>query len=306
MSVTSYDLGRVVGADGEQIYDLVIRTQAEFEDMIADGLTLNNTNIQNSTWHGAKSVALIGQFTLSYGSNSGVKIPATVKQIHGYNGAKITITNFEYNSTTAKGGLWYEEKPEGIDCEIRNLEVDCTSSGGITVSGFSNCTNLTNCTGTADGVEGGGYSNGFGFSNCTNLTNCTGTANGDYSGYGFGNCTNLTNCTGTGTAGYGGNGFDNCTNLTNCTGTGNGNVGGGYGFFDCTNLTNCTGSGSYGFNNCTNLTNCIGTGNGDSSGYGFYDCSYANGCKSGDTPSTTGIWGGTNLKIDEDSCEMDT
>ena len=48
------------------------------------------------TWLGAESVALVGAFTLSTANNSGIKIPATVKQIHGFNGAKITITNFVY------------------------------------------------------------------------------------------------------------------------------------------------------------------------------------------------------------------
>ena len=215
------------GGGGTAIYDVTIKAQAEFEDLIA-----------SSTWFNAKSVALVGQFTLNTPNNSGVKIPATVKQIHGYNGAKITITNFEYNATTAKGGLWYDAKPEGIDYSIRNLKVDCTGSSGA----------------------------GYGFYNCTNLTNCTGTGSSS----------------GAGRVGYG---FYNCTNLTNCTGTG-------------------SGSNAYGFYNCTNLTNCAGTGSG-SNAYGFCDCSYANGCKSGTTPSTTAIWGGTNTKIDENSCEMD-
>jgi hypothetical protein len=96
-------------------YSKVIRTQAEFNELIA-----------SPTWLGATSVALVGLFTLSTANNSGIKIPATVKQIHGFNGAKITITNFKYNSDTAKGGLWYDTLPTTLDYSIRDLEVDCT------------------------------------------------------------------------------------------------------------------------------------------------------------------------------------
>src|SRR5690606_38106021 len=90
-------------------FDLIIRTQAQFNTMIA-----------SPNWLGAVSVALIGQFTLSTPNNSGVKIPATVKQIQGFNGAKITITNFRYNATTAKGGLWYDTAPTTNDYSIRD------------------------------------------------------------------------------------------------------------------------------------------------------------------------------------------
>jgi hypothetical protein len=211
-------------------FDLIIRTQAQFNAMIG-----------SPNWLGAVSVALIGQFTLSTPNNSGVKIPATVKQIQGFNGAKITITNFRYNEITAKGGLWYDTAPTTADYSIRDLEVDCTDAWlGIGV-GFYNCTNLTNCTGI-----GTGTGLGYGFYNCTNLTNCTGTGTGTGTGadgYGFRNCANLTNCTGTGTGTGLGYGFYNCTNLTNCTGTGS-SSGTGYGFYNIINASNCKDGGS--------------------------------------------------------------
>ncbi len=206
-------------------FDLTIRTQAEFNTMIA-----------SPTWLDAKSVALVGQFTLSTANNSGVKIPSTVKQIQGFNSAKITITNFKYNSSTAQGGLWYDTIPTTLDYSIRDLEVDCTGTDGY---GFSNCTNLTNCT----GIETGTY--GYGFNHCTNLTNCTGIGTGtgtDAIGHGFYNCTNLTNCTGTGTGTDIGIGFYNCTNLTNCTGKGTGSD--GYGFYQIYYASNCKDGGS--------------------------------------------------------------
>ncbi len=250
-----------------KVYDKVIRTQAEFEELIA-----------SPTWLGATSVALVGQFVYDEPNNSGVKIPETVKQIHGFNSAKITVTNFVHNFNNAKGGLWYGSRPTTLDYSIRDLEVDCTGDSGSLGYGFYNCTNLTNCTGTGTGTGTGG--SGYGFRNCTNLTNCTGTGTGAGTyGYGFYYCTNLTNCTGTGT-GAPGYGFSNCTNLTNCTGTGTGEYG-------------------YGFSNCTNLTNCTGTGTGDI-GFGFYNITYASNCKDGG--SSTNMWYGKNTNIDVDTC----
>jgi hypothetical protein len=193
------------GSDGklrtiDPIYDIIVRTQAEFNALIAD-----------STWFGAVSIALIGAFTLSTANNSGVKIPSTVKQIHGYNGAKITITNFLYNATTAKGGLWYDTLPTTHDYEIIGLEIDCTGAGGMTARGFNNCTNLINCTGTATGSQG------YGFNACSNMFNCKGTGIGQSSaGYGFYNCTNLTSCTGTGTGMGTGYGFYNPSYASAC------------------------------------------------------------------------------------------
>jgi hypothetical protein len=190
-------------------YDKVIRTQDEF-----------NALIGSSDWLGATSVALVGQFTLSTANNSGIKVPNTVKQIHGFNSAKITITNFAYDSGTAKGGLWYDTRPTTLDYSIRDLEVDCTGTTNSRGCGFINCTNLTNCTGIGTGT---GVTGGYGFSYCTNLTNCTGTGTR----------------TGTGTYGYG---FTYCTNLTNCTGTGTGPY--GCGFYDIDYASNCRDGGS--------------------------------------------------------------
>jgi uncharacterized protein YfiM (DUF2279 family) len=210
-------------------YDKVIRNQDDFEDMIED-----------SDWLGAKSVALVGQFTIS--KASGIEIPATVKQIHGFNSAKITVTNFAYDIDTAKGGLWYDTAPTTQDYSIRDLEVGCAGTGTGT-SAFYNCIGLYNCTGKGTGTGAG--SGGYGFWYCTNLTNCVGTGAGtgtNSSGYGFRSCTNLTNCIGTGTGTTGGYGFQNCDNLYNCTGKGTG-TSSGYGFFYIDYAVNCKDGG---------------------------------------------------------------
>lgn len=258
-----------LSVDEAQVYDKVIRTQSEFETLIA-----------SPTWLGAVSVCFIGdggtlKFTKSDGQ--GIKIPQTVKQIKGINSATIEVTNFVSNSSNM-GGLWYATLPTTTDYSIDNIVVNCTGSINENTYGFVNCTQLTNCT----GVGTGDYS--YGFYNCTQLTNCTGVGTTN-SGRGFHSCTQLTNCTGVGSGYNYSYGFDDCTQLTNCIGTGSGS---GYGY------------GGHGFRNCTQLTNCTGTGTGtgSSEGYGFYDCKYLNGCKPSDTPSTSGLLGGTNTQVD--------
>ena len=134
----------VDGLTGLAMVYKVIRTRTRAQALIND---------PNETWLDAVSVALVGQFTLSTANNSGIKIPDTVKQIHGFNSAKITITNFAWHSTTAKGGLWYATLP--TSGEIRNLEVDCNGYA------FRNCTNMTNCIGIGD----------VGFYECADLAN---------------------------------------------------------------------------------------------------------------------------------------
>ena len=203
---------RVSALGGDlSVYDQTIRTQLEFNNLIA-----------SPTWLGAQSVALVGEFT----ANAGIVIPATVKQIHGFNGAKITVTD----ATEYEGyGLSYAVRPE-LDkgYEIRNLEVVCTDTGEA----------------------------GYGYHDCANLTNCTGTGTADYQGYGF---------------------------------------------HDCTNLTIVQAQVHPTLKATASMTVLIlrtvqAQVYPDGEGYGFYNCSYCNGCKSGTTPSSTGIWGGTQTK----------
>ena len=170
------------------IYDKVIKTQAEFEALIA-----------SDTWLGAVSVALVGQFTLSTANNSGIKIPDTVKQIHGFNGAKITVTNFLWTNTSVKAGLWYSTAPTTEDFSIRDLEVYCGGEGYVRA--FGNCINLINCIGNSVAVSYGSlHAYAYAFYKCKNIINCygkgsgvgtnTGTGNNGY-GYGFYQCDNI-------------------------------------------------------------------------------------------------------------------
>lgn len=160
------------------VYDKVIRTQAEFDALIA-----------SATWLGATSVALVGQFTLSTANNSGIKIPATVKQIHGFNGAKITITNFVYNETTAKGGLWYATRPSTSGCEIRGVDLDISGDAAV---GFCNCIGLR----CSDIIASSSSFNAAGVYDCWDIDSIKSkaTAPAGKTGYGFININGATKC----------------------------------------------------------------------------------------------------------------
>jgi len=262
------------GAPGvsDAIYDIAIRTQTQFEQLIA-----------SPTWLNAKSVAFIGDggtlmFTLSTTNNGGVKIPQTVKQIHGYNSAKIVVTNFLYNSSTAKGGLWYNTLPAASDYSISDLILSCTAN--TAAYGFYNCARLTNCTVS---VTGNAYnSSACGFYNCTRLTNCASSSIASGGADSFNSCSQLINCTANDYSDGFSQSYANCKQLINCTG-------------------NCTGdSGGYAFKSCEQLTNCAGTGIGNyyNNGYGFYSCVWVNGCKQGASASTNGFTGGTMRNVD--------
>ena len=210
----------------ESVYDRVIRTQAEFETLIA-----------SENWLGAKSVAFVGQFTLSTQNNSGIKVPSTVKQIHGFNSAKITVTNFVYNATTAPAILRYETLPSTNDYSISHLEISCNS---VITKGFANFVNLICCTLNSEGWSCDG------FYNCVNLVNCLSDANATGGARGFVYCSNIINCESKAFATEGGNAFafDHCSNITNCKGKGVAVEGGGHAFYDCSYAVNCQDDGS--------------------------------------------------------------
>jgi hypothetical protein len=140
--------------------------------------------IRPGTWTSSTEVNL---------TNTGTKV------VVGIPGSKLSFTS-QY-------GLRYSSAPTTKEYSMHGVTVECAPPSGYGY-GFSNCTNLTNCTGSSSGTD---Y--GYGFSSCTNLTNCTGTGSGTSYGYGFSNCTNLTNCTGTGTGTGTGYGFQSCRGM---------------------------------------------------------------------------------------------
>ena len=186
------------GGSDTSVYDRVIRTQEEFEALIA-----------SEDWLGAKSVAFIGDGgTLEFNADTSVTIPVNVKNIQGFNDAVI----YMYDDTSINK-FGYDTLPTDDSYSITDLKV-ISGTGLREAYGFYNCTNLINCIGLGNSPGATGY----GFYNCTNLINCKGRSDSPpATGYGFYNCTNLVNCTGIhAETGYG---FQDCSYLSNCQGT---------------------------------------------------------------------------------------
>lgn len=259
--------------DKRAAYDVVIRTQAEFEALIA-----------SPTWLGAVSVCFVGDGgTLKFtrGDVNGIRIPQTVKQVHGMNNAVVEITG-DYSTQFAFG---YATLPTTDEYEVKNLTVKCF----WTPVAFCNCRNLQSCVGT------GVATNGYGFSNCENIYGCSGVAES--------------------TMDSGCSGFYQCKRLVNCVGSGTGTTPGyasfDYGFYGCTQLVNCIGHGAslggkgVGFGGCKQLVNCIGVGETSEraafdlyGSYAYEDCSCLNGCSQGVVTHIASFLGGANTHVD--------
>lgn len=190
------------GGTMQQVYDVVIRTQAEFVALYS-----------SSTWLNAKSVAFIGDGgTLEFTrATYGLKIPNTVKNIVGLNSAKIRIIDFA-GYTGNLGGVFYETIPINGEHSVTGLTLIINATG-IT-SGFRNCSQVTNCVCVCTATL-----SCSGFYGCTGLTNCisTSTSTGAATSYGFNACKQLTHCDGTGISGASsGYGFNSCAFLNGC------------------------------------------------------------------------------------------
>jgi hypothetical protein len=151
-----------------------------------------------------------GTWTLASG---GIPLSTTgTKVVVGESGSLLVFS-------ASTQGLYYYMNPKTLDYNMNGVTCSVINLAGYSsVSGFSYCPNLTNCSGSVNaGVNG----SATGFLICTNLTNCSGSGNasGNASGigiaYGFLTCTILTNCSGsasTGTSGLG-YGFNGCKKM---------------------------------------------------------------------------------------------
>ena len=312
---------QVAGSYSPEIYSLVIKTQQEFNDFVTkcNGNTLGS-NITSVLLDGS-SVGDTG-FTFSTSNNSGIKLPQTLKQIQGINNAKIVITNFAHNPSTAKGGIWYNTLPESDGYFIKDLEISCTSSSNSFA--VCNCINLINCKSTGISTGNG---EGRSFYTCKNIQNCVGISTSSKSGARtFSECENVVSCVGESTAyGYVVT-FLECNNLINCRGTATStdtNNGSSFVFSACENLNNCSGIAEGGmptttFYLCKNLNNCGGnstTSDAGKVGVIFGGCSYCNNCgylksteyEDNNRPKpSTGIWGVlASTNVDWSTCDVD-
>ena len=195
---------QVSGGGGAADVRLVIRTQEEFDTMIA-----------TPDWLGAHSVLLAGAFSYTDTTGAGLLVPENVYCIDGVNNAEITALS------SVLMVLRYETCPDDGLHRVSGITVSSTG----TACGFSNMTGLICCTVQRCSV---------GFSACRDLVNCT----ANIQTMGFSSCYSLTNCTAhIGRASLG-TCFSNCSRLTNCSAVvERGTI--GYGFSTCAYLCNC-------------------------------------------------------------------
>lgn len=329
-------LGGLITSD--KIYDVIIRTQQEFDALIA-----------SPTWLDAKSVLFVGDGgTLIFlkDDGKGICVPSTVKRISAINLAIINVMNFDPSNIAA---FYYDNLPASNDTYIEHIKLVVHGVTGGTVTGFHHCTIMRGCTCNvlAYGEEASA------FNACSNIESCIGIVTGTGKQYGFINCSrintstalvnlskDLTNCCfygcagiESGDAGTGDIGFRGCTHLSNCVSNYN-RIGFSFssliancisnvradeaidpngiiiGFDNCTHLSNCesvandaegrTKVPATAFNSCGLLVNCSGSGISKANeGYGFYNCNCLNSCRpSGNATSTTGLLGGANHLVD--------
>ena len=160
-------------------YDLVIKTQADFENFY--------TTLDNETCT-AKSVLFVGNggtgsFVRTDGK--GLHLPETLKVLAGINSAAIRITNFD---GTNDAGIYYTTKPTDRSYSISNLSVTTISNSVITMC-LKNCINILNCN-----LEAYQYSSRSAYavaycnniSHCKILAECRTSSGGTYAGASYG------------------------------------------------------------------------------------------------------------------------
>ena len=264
-------------------YDLVIKTQTDFENFYAA--------LDNGTCT-AKSVLFVGDGgTASFvrTDGKGLHLPSTLKVLTGINSAAIRITNFD---GTSLAGIYYTTKPTDTNCSISNIAVTVISSSASVVC-IQNCINISNCTlkayqyssGTATAVA---YCKNI--SHCDILADCRANENGVLAGtsYGIYESDYAVDCTifvegANNTAGVeGGNFYFGCVvTVRAVSGTGR-----AYGYQYAQYLYGCTATieNGYivrGFEICYYLTACASTikVSGDYN-YDYNQCSYPVTCLS--------------------------
>ena len=185
-------------------HSLVVRTQTEFDAMIA-----------SPTWLDAVSVLLVGSFTYTSGDGAGIMVPDTVMMIDGIDNAEICAQN------DMDFLLGYAQAPTGPGRRVTGLTLralgdasgfrfmaglyGCSAFNFAT--GFLSCTSLMDCRATPTGS---------GFTGCVGLVNCSVLVTRGALTTGFSNCDRLTGCSAEITRGLVSRGFDSCRYLSNC------------------------------------------------------------------------------------------
>ena len=303
-------------------YDLIIKTQEEFDEWLA-----------NITEY--KTVAILsGTYNIDKIQRNGYQINFNVELIHGIGMPKI-IANIDANSKNLFNCA------SNAACTIENLQITVHGGDGFSsirvlnnfykVSnvvinfensvmsyGFRNCIHVSDCQVIANNT----VFSGICYNSCGLLNNCTvnveqitdSTAN-DVSVTGFNYCTFVLNCDISIVAKQC-MGINNSDGIINCFVVISSTIDNSVlrGFYNSKFLTNCqVGIASeitdvsnqvvYGFYNCTKISNC----NVDARfkvtknmGWAYYSCSWLNGCEY--NPGYITGYGGGIMYKDDSSC----
>ena len=105
--------GKGGGGGSDSTYDIVVKTQAEFEALIA-----------SPTWLDANSVALVGDGgALKFTSGPGIIVPDTVERVDGYNKARVYFSDYVFSLT-------YQQALTAPKTTFANIEFFINSSDG--------------------------------------------------------------------------------------------------------------------------------------------------------------------------------
>jgi hypothetical protein len=181
---------------GQTIYDLVIRTQEEF-DAFCD--TLDNGT---ST---ACSVLLVGSSDMTpfmRENGRGLKLPDHLTVFHGINSPIIIINNYVYNPTTNRAGMYRDSLTgQGWLGSIQNINLAMIPGESVAYNQcyhFMNLAGLKNCS-IMTGELAGSLPSGklyIGFQNCAKIENCgTLLVSNNRMAISFSSCQMITNCT---------------------------------------------------------------------------------------------------------------
>lgn len=281
--VTVKTLSRTVNNDSViGIYDLVIRTQTDFDDLV----NMLSTNTLPSTIH---SIAFVGsgkrmpvsdidEYYDFVHSGNGLVFPATVREIKGFANPVIYNSAFTGNDSIMAefnhefGTIYLPPQLWGTSIEGITLNINPASSLEVAM-GFYKCVNIKNCS-VLYNLEGTSHAvpSVIGFAGCFPVDNCCCWLNGGA----------IT------TSDVEMIGFNTCNNVTNCW---------------CAITSNGASSTSMGFDECEYISNCNVGGISGHTTYCYNDIKYASNCGVGTSVTATAKWAGTNSHISSDTCD---
>lgn len=270
------DIGGGSGS-GSCVYDKIIKTQTEFNELVS-----------SENWLGAKTVAIIadggagtnGEYIYGLSmlggiqSTTGILIPDTVIQIHGYGDVKIIVYNYVYSSDN-RGLFKYgaDKRLDATKYEIKNISLKSSfgTAGSGNVYGFYFCGKLINCSSEITiSLTNTKFSSAAAFHSCYMLINCSAICSCYNAPCSINGCRYLLKCTAYSNSNRNTIAISGADLAVSCTAKAISNT---YYGANCTAFNNLIAIGCTGI--AMSSTNLTGSGGG---AVGFYDCKLALGC----------------------------